>query len=325
MNAVWEQPPPPFLSRLDRPPVPRGYALLVLLVAAELARRFLALRTWTFMHFVVSGQPAASASGAAWHWSARSVIVEALLAAAIGALAGLAVRRAKWAVGAAVVPVVAGLYALWALSLHGRGVTVATTRTTAATVHFTLVLEAPRVAALLVVATCAGVGGAASKWVFRHVRPSAAMDAALAWIGVSILMGFSQQALFAWAYGRAFAEWSLTWLSIGISDGFPYLMGGLWARWALRAPRPWVPTLIVGTMALVAVLRGHVALFHGTRWSLLLRYASWCTTQFAWAAAGACLAGWWFRLTRKPERAPEAISVAVLVGLAVAMALLVRP
>jgi hypothetical protein len=323
MNAVPEQPPPPFLSRLDRPPVPRGYALLVLLVAAELARRFLALRTWTFMHFVVSGQPAASASGAAWHWPARSVIVEALLATAIGALAGVAVRRAKWAVGAAVVPVVAGLYALWVLSLHGRGVTVATTRTTAATVHFTLVLEAPRVTALLVVATCAGVGGAASKWVFRHLRPSAAMDAALAWVGVSMLVGFSQQALMAGVHERVFM--GLPWLPIAITEGFPYLVGGLWTRWALRAPRPWVPTLIVGAMALVVVLRGHVAFFDGTRWSLLLRYASWCTTRFAWAAAGASLAGWWFRLTPGPERAREAVSVSVLVGLAVAIALLVRP
>lgn len=323
MNAVSEQPPPPFLSRFDRPPVPWGYALLVLLVAADLARRLLAYRTWTFVQFAVSGQPAASASGAAWHWPARSVIVEALLAAAIGALAGLAIRRAKWAAGAAVVPVLAGLYALWVLSLHGRGVTVATT--TPATVHFTLVLEAPRVAALLVVAACAGIGGAASGWVFRHVRPSLAVNAALAWVGVSMLVGFSQQALAAGVYGRSVTEWSLTWLSIGILTDLPYFVGGLWTRWALRAPRPWVPTLIVGGMALVLVLRGYLVFFDGTWWSSLLRYASWCTTRFAWAAGGAYLAGWWFRLTREPERAGEAISVAVLAGLAVAIALLVRP
>jgi hypothetical protein len=323
MNAVPEQPLAPFLSRLDRPPVPWGYALLVLLVAAELVRRLLAHRTLTFVQFVVSGQSVSSASGAAWHWPARSVTAEVLLAAALGVLAGLAVRRAKWAVGAAVVPVLAGLNALWVLSLHGRGVTVAATPPAA--VHFALVLEAPRVAALLVVTACAGIGGAASGWVFRHVRPSVAMDAALAWVGVSILMGFSEQALAAWVYDRTFTKWSLTWLSIGILTGFPYLIGGLWTRWALRAPRPWVPTLIVGAMALLVVLRGYVAFFDGTRWGLFLRYASWCTTRFAWAAAGACLAGWWFRLTPGAERAREAVSVSVLVGLAVAIALLVQP
>ncbi|UCH35297.1 MAG: hypothetical protein JSV65_02790 [Armatimonadota bacterium] len=213
-----------------------------------------------------------------------SIIGNALIALAVGALAGAAVKRWKWLVGPGVIAVVApAMCVLWLAHTYWAA---PLSSGDTALFHYRFHIGALAVVQIAVVLAGGGLGGALSPRIFRRVPLSLVTIGALAWCATSVTgMALAQTVLFAY---RAFpdTEGRLLAMAGRVASVLPLFLAAAWMALAARRG-VWIAASVVGAAAAFQILTGYVQLITFDAWGDAVEDVHWVLRGFAAAAAGA--------------------------------------
>ncbi len=312
---------PPFLRGLDEGPSTRRQCILLVGVAAALAWYWLPGIALAFVRPIIEGQHTTPSLQPGQGILLRSLLANGIIAFAVGALGGSGVRRFRWAVGPALLVLVAAYDALAAASIGQRGMTVPG-RDAAVPVQMHLTADPITLTWLFCLLACAAVGGHLAPRVFRRLPLRFAVTGALGWVCVAFVAYLVQQIWSSRYYNTSYSEWSMADLALKAPRVLPYILGGAWMRWAMRGGRLWTGAVVVGAAAAIQAFRGSVVIGTAGFLSAVLLYGSWCLQPIVWAAAGAWVTGLVLGLGPQRELVKQALGVAVAAAVAVATGLL---
>jgi len=308
--------PRPFLAILDEERLSIWAILLLLVTAAALSRYYLGVNV-PFIRPMIVGREAMPVFPLPWTEMLSAGIATSVISFAVGVIAGSAVRRSRWAVGPCVIAAVAlynmlGLMLLWSI-FDGRGLGWGEIS------GWELDFRAWSVLGMAGALVFAGIGGALSPRVARHIRPGTVATAALAWIGAAWIGSLLRSCFIAGWEDVAISEWSLPWLLMAAERAVPYLVAAWFLRSATKMGSLWVPTLVVGAMPALQAFRGWVSFGTDTAWESVLRYVLWVGQPLVWAMAGAWLAGAMFGLGSRRQLVRQAAAVVAAAVIVVAL------
>ncbi len=312
---------PPLLGRLDEGAPTRRQCVLLVGVAAVLAWYWLPAVVLTFVQTVVEGRHTMPPPHPGLGILLRSCLANGIIAFAVGALAGSSARRFRWAVGPALLVLMAAYNALAVMSIGHLAVTIPGQE---APVYVRAQWHAPPVTVVwfLGILVCAAVGGHVAARVFRHVPLSVAVSGALGWVCVSLVAALIDQVWSSRYNNLSYSQWSMADLALKAPHILPYVIGGVWMRWATRDARPWTGAAIVGAAAAMQVFRGYVGMLTSGFLSALLLYGSWSLQPVVWASVGAWVGGLVLGLGSRGQQVKQAVAVLAIGVIAIAIGLL---
>lgn len=304
------------LAGLDREPPTRGGAFFLLVTAALLwfCLRYSLLHR--FLLPVFSGPAASRLARDLGRFEPGQFVANILLALAVGALSGAAVRRLKWLVAPCIILAIAsGEGLLWLAFPH---------RPTALYSGLTLVGYQFRIGGVAIlhlvsVLAFAGLGGALSSAVFRRLQTSVVAAGALAWVVVT-----ASWLLFHWLWSTQFPAsefgarpWDIRSVSWELAQVLPYLVAAIWLVWATGGRGLWTAALITGGFAAFQVLTGGYQIITGNALKDFLESLQWTLRALAVASVGA----WLGVLLLGVQRSRTILrDVIIIVGIVVAVA-----
>jgi len=276
--------------------------VLLLVTAAVLSRYYLNVNV-AFIRPVIVGRETIPLAPIPWTLMLRQGIATALVSLVAGVVAGCAVPRLRWAVGPCVIAVAAlcnmlALTALWSV-FDGR------TAGPGGILGWELDFRTRSALDVAGVLVFAGVGGALSSRVTRHIRLSTVTSAAVAWIAAAWLQSLLRGRYLAGWEGVGVSEWSLPWLLLKAERAVPYLVAAWWLHSATRTGGPWKAALVVGAIPALQLFRGWVAFGTDTAWESVLRHVLWIAQPLVWSMVGAWLGGAVFGLVSRRQLSPS--------------------
>jgi len=305
-------------AALDEPALTRRGAAFVLVTAALLTLMWMTgAITRLFLAITFSGPEAARFARHAPSLPLDRLLGNMLIAFAVGALSGAAVRRLKWLAGPCVIIVVACASGLLWLGPSLRGVPISTHSDTLVHYHFrtgamALVLLA---GALLT----AALGGTLAQRIVRRVSLRLGTSGALAWVAVVVLWSAFQFAWISLSQGKAYTDWDLIGTTGKLAPTAPFFLAAAWLLWTSGLGF-WPTALIVGGAAVFQIVFGGVQIITGNSMKDVFEGAHWALRGLAAASAGAWVAAAALRREKPAAVALQGLGILAIVCVMAAIA-----